>query len=179
MEKLYIYKYDSPIGTLTVASDGHGITGLWTKNEPFIENDDTIQEVTAKELAIFEQTRRWLDAYFAGKDPGFIPPVKTEGTEFRESIWKILCEIPHGQVITYGDIAKRIALQTGKAKMSSQAVGGAVGSNPISIIIPCHRVVGRKGALTGYAGGIDVKARLLEIEGHDMCKFNNQHQKEG
>ncbi|WHH60945.1 methylated-DNA--[protein]-cysteine S-methyltransferase [Petroclostridium sp. X23] len=171
MKTEYIYKHHSPIGMLTVSSDGENITGLWIKNMRYGENVEII-EVNADDLSVFEKTRKWLDCYFDGKGPDFMPPVKTEGTEFRQSVWKILCEIPYGKVITYGDIAKKIALQKGKTKMSAQAVGGAVGSNPISILIPCHRVVGAKGNLTGYGGGLDIKVHLLQLEGMDMSKFH-------
>ncbi|MCF8012375.1 MAG: methylated-DNA--[protein]-cysteine S-methyltransferase [Clostridiales bacterium] len=164
MRTEYIYKYNSRIGMLTVLSDGENITGLWIKNMKYSENAE-IFEVDADDLPVFQKTREWLDCYFDGKKPDFMPPVKTEGTEFRQSVWKILCEIPYGEVITYGDIARKIALQTGKTKMSAQAVGGAVGNNPVSILIPCHRVVGAKGNLIGYGGGLDIKACLLQLEG--------------
>ncbi|WP_066639004.1 methylated-DNA--[protein]-cysteine S-methyltransferase [Desulfolucanica intricata] len=171
MKTEYIYKYNSHIGMLTVLSDGENITGLWIKNIRNSENSEII-EVDAGDLPVFEKTREWLDCYFDGKEPDFMPPVKTKGTEFRQSVWRILREIPYGKVITYGDIAGRIALQTGKTKMSARAVGGAVGNNPVSILIPCHRVVGAKGNLTGYGGGLDIKVRLMQLEGMDMSRFH-------
>lgn len=171
MKKEYVYKYNSDIGILTLLSDGQNITGLWIKEASY-SKDAKVVEVTHNELAVFEKVKEWLDCYFSGKEPEGIIPIKSEGTDFRKSVWKLLCEIPYGEVITYGDIAKKIALQTGKKKMSSQAVGGAVGSNPISILIPCHRVIGANGNLTGYGGGLDVKVRLLKIEGMDMRKFH-------
>jgi len=128
-----------------------------------IENND---------MPIFGTAKKWLDRYFAGKKPGIaelsLAPI---GGEFRQSVWKILCEIPYGKVITYGDIAKKIAVKMGRESMSSQAVGGAVGHNPISIIIPCHRVVGSNGSLTGFSGGVQMKVKLLELEGVDMSRL--------
>ncbi|WP_436796440.1 methylated-DNA--[protein]-cysteine S-methyltransferase [Desulfuribacillus alkaliarsenatis] len=166
----YLYKYNAHIGTLTITSDGEHIIGLWL-NDIDLKESTEIKEVGPTEIAVFKEAKSWLDLYFDGKVPGFMPPILTNGTAFRQSVWKILCEIPYGEVITYGDIAKKIALQLGKQRMSAQAVGGAVGSNPISILIPCHRVVGASGNLTGYVGGLDKKARLLELEGLDMNRF--------
>lgn len=166
----YTHEYVSPIGKLTIASDGTSVTGLWIKGQKYYA--DTL-ETDAKEydLPIFVSVRKWLDCYFSGREPDFVPPLSPKGSPFRQSVWNILCEIPYGEVITYGDIAKKIALQTGKDCMSAQAVGGAVGHNPISIIIPCHRVVGSDGSLTGYAGGIGNKMRLLILEGMEMSKL--------
>lgn len=166
----YLYKYDSPIGRLDVLSDGENITGLWIRNMKY-DVDTEIIEVGAGEIPVLKKTGEWLDYYFSGKKPTFLPPLKPEGTQFRQTIWKMLLEIPYGEVVTYGDIAKKIALKTGKAKMAPRPVGGAVGKNPISIIIPCHRVVGAGGNLTGYGGGLDIKVRLLQLEGLDMDKF--------
>lgn len=171
MQIEYIYKYNSQIGMLTVSSDGENITGLYIKNIRYSVNAKII-EAGSNDLPVFEKTREWFECYFSGREPDFMPPVKTKGTEFRQSVWKIISEIPYGEVITYGDIAKRIAMQLGKSKMSSQAVGGAVGSNPVSIIIPCHRVVGANGNLTGYSGGLDIKVRLMQLEGMDMNRFH-------
>lgn len=170
VKKEYACKYISPIGTLTVLSDGKNITGLWIKNMPCSKNTEII-EVDAEDLPVLKKTREWLDCYFTGEEPDFMPPIKTEGTKFRQFVWQMLCEIPYGKVVTYGEIAKEMAYQTGKAKMSAQAVGGAVGSNPVSILIPCHRVVGAKGNLTGYGSGLDVKVRLMQFEGMDMSRF--------
>lgn len=121
-----------------------------------------------KNLAVFDQTRRWLDLYFSGREPGFTPALNPVGSAFRRAVWEILLKIPYGKTTTYGQIAREIAAARGLAKMSAQAVGGAVGHNEISIIIPCHRVVGTHGSLTGYAGGIDRKIKLLQLEGVDM-----------
>lgn len=120
---------------------------------------------------ILGETKKWLDLYFSGKDPDFIPPIKFRGTEFRRDVWKILLEIPYGETLTYKDIANKLVASGKYERMSAQAVGGAVGHNPISIIIPCHRVVGTSGSLTGYAGGLHRKVRLLELEGIDVNKF--------
>jgi methylated-DNA-[protein]-cysteine S-methyltransferase len=166
----YTYEYESPVGMMTMASNGKSLTGLWFNGQKYfagtLEKDNK-----AKKLPIFEETREWLDIYFTGKDPGFMPPLYMNGSEFRMAVWKILCEIPFGAVITYGDIAKQITTKLGLERMSAQAVGGAVGHNPVSIIVPCHRVVGANGSLTGYAGGIDTKVKLLTLEGLDMTKF--------
>ena len=121
-----------------------------------------------KNLAVFDQTRRWLDLYFSGREPGFTPALNPVGSAFRRAVWEILLKIPYGKTTTYGQIAREIAAARGLAKMSAQAVGGAVGHNEISIIIPCHRVVGTHGSLTGYAGGIDRKIKLLQPGGVDM-----------
>lgn len=169
-KKEYICYYLSELGNITFSSDGEHLTGLWLKGQKYYES--TLKEtVEEKEIPVFEQTKKWLDIYFTGKIPDFTPPLAPEGSEFRQKVWKILSEIPHGQVITYGDIARQMAKEQGKAAMSAQAVGGAVGHNPISIIIPCHRVVGSDGSLTGYAGGLDIKIKLLEIEQADMDKL--------
>ena len=121
-----------------------------------------------RNLAVFDQTKRWLDLYFSGREPGFTPALNPAGSAFRRAVWEILLKIPYGKTTTYGQIAREIAAARGLAKMSAQAVGGAVGHNEISIIIPCHRVIGAHGNLTGYAGGIDRKIKLLQLEGVDM-----------
>lgn len=169
-----IYKttYNSPIGNLTLASDGDNLVGLWLEGQKYF--CDTINETMHENnnLKIFYNTKIWLDKYFAGKRPDiFELDLSPYGTDFRQTVWKILCEIPYGEVTTYGRIAAEIAQQKGLKSMSAQAVGGAVGHNPISIIIPCHRVVGTNGNLTGYAGGINTKIKLLELEKVDITKF--------
>ena len=120
---------------------------------------------------ILGDTKKWLDLYFSGEEPNFTPKLKLEGTEFRREVWKILLEIPYGETLSYKGIAEKLIASGKYERMSSQAVGGAVGHNPISIIIPCHRVVGTSGSLTGYAGGLGRKVRLLELEGIDVNKF--------
>lgn len=162
---LYKTYYKSPIGNLMLVSDGDNLVGLYIENQKYYLNGIK-QELTSKDnLQVFENTKKWLDRYFAKEKPSIKEiPIAPKGGEFRQKVWKILCEIPYGQTITYGEIAKRIAKQMNKEKMSAQAVGNAVGHNPISIIIPCHRVIGKNGSLTGYAGGIERKKMLLELE---------------
>lgn len=166
----YIHHYKSPLGGITLASDGKSLTGLWFDGQKYF--CDTLSDnYEPKYLSIFEQTEQWLDIYFSGKAPDFTPPLTMKTTPFRKAIWEIMLTIPYGQTMTYGEIANTIAKQRGLDKMSAQAVGGAVGHNSISLIIPCHRVVGTNGSLTGYAGGIDKKAQLLAMEKVDMSRF--------
>lgn len=163
----YTIEYNSPIGQLTIASDGENITGLWMQGQKYFAA--TLDNHTpGASLPVFDRAMEWLDRYFKGEEPKMLLPLAPRGSEFRKSVWDILCGIPIGEVITYGEIAKAMALKLGKDTMSAQAVGGAVGHNPISIIIPCHRVVGSNGSLTGYAGGIDKKIKLLQLEKVDM-----------
>lgn len=167
----YIHHYHSPLGGITVASDGEVLTGLWFDGQKYFAVT-LAKEHEEKILPVFEETERWLDIYFQGKEPDFLPPVSfASGSEFRQEVWKILLSIPYGKTMTYGEIAACIAKQRGLTRMSAQAVGGAVGHNPISIIVPCHRVVGTDGSLTGYAGGIDKKIKLLEYEHMDVEQF--------
>jgi methylated-DNA-[protein]-cysteine S-methyltransferase len=170
----YSTGYNSPIGAITLACDGDGknLLGLWTKGQKYY--GDTIPEAMIEnhDAPVFNAAKKWLDLYFAGENPGVSElPLAPIGGEFRQIVWEILREIPYGKVITYGDIAKKIAAKTRRKSMSSQAVGGAVGHNPISIIIPCHRVVGGNGSLTGFAGGMELKVKLLELEGVDMSRL--------
>lgn len=168
----YKTSYSSPVGDIIIASNGENIIGLWIEGQKYFAIDIIEKMITNDNLEVFKQTKNWLDRYFSNEKPKLSElSLLPMGNSFRQSVWKILCEIPYGKVITYGEIAKQIAKQTGKEKMSAQAVGGAVGHNPISIIIPCHRVVGSNGSLTGYAGGLDIKIKLLEHEGIDMSKF--------
>lgn len=164
--------YDSPLGELTIASDGDSLTGLWIQGQQYFLS--TVQESMEERenLPVFQNTKQWLDAYFQGKKPTITElPLAPKGSAFRQEVWKILCKIPYGEVTTYGAIAKEMAKIQGKEQMSAQAIGGAVGHNPISIIIPCHRVIGSNGSLTGYAGGIDKKIHLLEIEGVEVSAY--------
>ena len=166
----YIQTYNAPFSKMYMRSDGQYLTGLW-----FEDSRDTQKhqgEFIKKDLPIFNETKEWLDIYFSGQQPSFIPQYKIENlTLFRKMVIDIMNKIPFGQVITYNDIAKEIAKKRGLKRMSAQAVGGAVGWNPICIIIPCHRVVGTNGSLTGYGGGIQNKIKLLEIEKNDMRQF--------
>lgn len=160
---LYTAHYDSPLGGMTLVSDGTALVGLYFDGQKYAaEGLDATR--TQKNLPVFEEARRWLDVYFSGRKPDFMPALAPHGTAFQQSVWEILRTIPYGETTTYGAIARRIEQNTG-CRMSAQAVGGAVGRNPISILIPCHRVVGTNGSLTGYAGGIDKKERLLRWEG--------------
>ena len=165
----YSTTYPSPLGLITIASTEDALVGLWIEGQKYFIGSLKEPLTERPDLPILIQTRQWLDRYFAEEQPSptelKLAPI---GGEFRQSVWSILCEIPYGQVITYGDIAKRIAAAKGIKTMSAQAVGGAVGHNPISIIIPCHRVIGTNGNLTGYAGGIDKKVWLLTHEGFQL-----------
>lgn len=163
----YIHHYDSPLGGITMASDGNALIGLWFDGQKYYA-DNLKSDYEEKALPVFEQTDQWLDIYFGGKAPDFTPPLAMRTTPFRKAVWNIMLTIPFGQTMTYGEIANRIAEQRGLSHMSAQAVGGAVGHNSISLIIPCHRVVGADGSLTGYAGGIDKKEKLLSLEQGDM-----------
>ena len=166
----YTHHYDSPLGGITLASDGDKLTGLWFDEQKYFA--DTLEkEHEEKNLPVFEETKRWLDIYFSGNAPDFTPPLRMKTTEFRKAVWEIMLTIPFGKTMTYGEIAETIAKQKGLTRMSAQAVGGAVGHNSISLIIPCHRVIGTNGSLTGYAGGIDKKVRLLTMEKADMTNF--------
>ena len=163
----YVHYYQSPLGKILMTSNGNALTRLWFEGQKYsCENLRNTFEF--KELPVFEQTDHWLDLYFDGKEPDFIPPLYLDATPFRRAVWDILLTIPYGCTTTYGEIAKQLARQKGTVKMSAQAVGGAVGHNPISLIIPCHRVIGANGNLTGYAGGIDKKIQLLTIEKVDI-----------
>ena len=166
----YMLAYmESPMGELMMASDGTSIKGLWFKEQKYfaseIERNGTVQN----DAEVFAKADEWLQKYFAGErpDPGELP-LDPDGSDFRKEVWDILLSIPYGETLTYGQIGEMIARERGIDKMSAQAVGGAVGHNPISIIIPCHRVIGRDGSLTGYAGGLDVKKQLLTLEGHEV-----------
>ena len=155
--------YASPLGTLTLASDGENLTGLWMAGQKYFAAGIPTNLPVCDDLPVFLQARDWLDRYFSGERP--LPgelPLAPQGSAFRQSVWRILCEIPYGQTVTYGEIAKRLSCK------SAQAVGGAVGHNPISIIIPCHRVLGSDGSLTGYAGGAQKKIWLLAHEGAQL-----------
>ena len=160
----YISHYHSPLGDILLAADSAGLTGLWFEGQKYfaLYLDKEHEE---KELPVFEEAKRWLDIYFSGKNPDFQVPLHFTGTDFQNEVWEILYAIPYGQTTTYGEIAAQLAKKRGLPRMSAQVVGGAVGHNEISIIVPCHRVVGASGSLTGYAGGIEKKIELLRLEG--------------
>jgi methylated-DNA-[protein]-cysteine S-methyltransferase len=174
-EQTMYYKttYSSPVGTITLASDGNNLVGLWNEGQKYHGGSIPGEMTEKSDIPVFGAAKRWLDRYFAGEKPAINElPIAPIGSGFRQEIWRILCEIPYGDVVTYGSIAKKMAAKMDKESMSSQAVGGAVGHNPISIIIPCHRVVGTNGSLTGYAGGVKTKIKLLELEGADISELS-------
>lgn len=153
----YTYNYSSPLGEILLAANDNGLTGLWFYGAKYFAAG-LEDERTEKLTPVLRQTLRWLDTYFSGSEPDFMPPLELHGSDFRRRVWAELAKIPYGETVTYGEIAKKLGVK------SAQAVGGAVGHNPVSIIVPCHRVLGADGSLTGYAGGTDKKARLLELE---------------
>ncbi len=171
---MYYYSYyNSPVGRLTIAGDEKSIVGLWLEHQRFYFDVLQGHECAEKETAVITLAKKWLDRYFLGEDPPIHQlTFKFIGSDFRVGVWEMLTEIPYGKVVSYGDLAKEIVKKKGIKNMSAQAVGGAVGRNPISIIVPCHRVVGAKGNLTGYSGGIETKIKLLELEGIDMTELH-------
>ena len=162
-QKAYTSVYSSELGDILLAADEIGLTGLWFFGQSYF-TDTLPAEQIAQETPILAQAKEWLDEYFSGKEPDFTPTLHPIGSPFRQAVWKLLLQIPYGQTTTYGEIARQLEKLQNRPHMSAQAVGGAVGHNGISIIIPCHRVVGTKGSLTGYAGGLDKKMALLELE---------------
>ena len=169
---IYNTYYKSPIGNLVIVSDGKNLLSICLEGQKYF-NDSISETITLNDkLPLFVETKKWLDKYFNGLKPKITDlPLAPRGSEFRQKVWNILCSIPYGEVTTYGEIAKKICKIDGKISISSQAVGGAIGHNPLLIIIPCHRVVGTNGSLTGFAAGIDTKIKLLENEGVDMTKL--------
>lgn len=171
--------YNSPLGEMLLAADDAGLTGLWFVGQKYFTDglgeklagtasSSATQETpnaTSQTTAILAKAVRWLDTYFAGKEPNFTPPLNPSGTPFQQEVWQLLLDIPYGQTTTYGELARQLAEQRNISRMSAQAVGSAVGHNHISLIIPCHRVLGTDGSLTGYAGGIEKKKALLKLEG--------------
>lgn len=168
----YSTTYSSPIGMIMLASDGDNLIGLWNERQKYFGASVVGRVTESHDLPIFKKVKKWLDDYFSGKKPAISAlPLAPIGGEFRKGVWEILCDIPYGEFTTYGEIARKMAIRMKKKSMSSQAVGGAVGHNSVSIIIPCHRVIGSNGSLTGYAGGISKKIKLLELEGVDTSRF--------
>lgn len=163
----YISHYRSSMGNILLAADHIGLTGLWFEGQKYFARS-LDGEHEEKEVPVFKKAKQWLDIYFSGKEPDFTVPLHVTGTAFQKQVWEILRSIPYGQTMTYGEIARKMAAQRGEMRMSAQAVGGAVSHNEVSILIPCHRVVGTNGSLTGYAGGIDKKIQLLRLEKADM-----------
>ena len=164
----YTTLYETPIGRLTLAADGSGetITGAWFEGQKYFGGTSGHELIEKNDIAVFDTAKAWLDRYFDGERPSpHELPLALCGTPFRQEVWKLLCEIPYGEVITYGKLAVEVARRLGRERMSAQAIGGAVGHNPISVIIPCHRVIGADGSMTGYAGGVELKEWLLSHEG--------------
>ncbi|MDO5400349.1 MAG: methylated-DNA--[protein]-cysteine S-methyltransferase [Eubacteriales bacterium] len=160
----YITTYHSPLGPMLLAADNLGLTGAWFQGEKFYAHSlDPVHETG--ETPALSAARAWLDIYFSGREPDFTPPLHMTGTPFQMEVWALLRQIPYGRTTTYGQIASQIAQARGLPRMSAQAVGGAVGHNEISVIVPCHRVIGANNSLTGYAGGLDKKSALLKLEG--------------
>lgn len=166
----YASIYNSELGKIVIVANNNAVTDIWfdDKNEIALLYDQFIFE----DIPVIEETRKWMDLFFSGKDPGSIPNTFLTGSEFQMTVWDIIKKIPYGEIVTYKDIANKIVEIRGEGKMSAQAVGGAVGKNPIPILIPCHRVIGKNGKLTGFGCGIDRKVRLLEIEKNDISKFH-------
>ncbi len=160
----YVAACRTPLGPVLMAADGTALTGLWFEGQKYFPRglDGAPRE---EALPVFDEVRRWLELYFSGKEPGFMPPLRLTGTDFQMEVWALLRAIPYGETTTYGALARKLARARRLPRLSAQAVGGAVGRNPISILVPCHRVVGAGGSLTGYAGGMDRKAALLKLEG--------------
>ena len=174
---VFTMRYDSPIGGLLLAEKDGALVGVWMEGQKYFLGSLKEEMQENPNSPMLRQAGQWLDCYFGGEKPEIgqlkLTPI---GSEFRKAVWKILCEIPYGSVTTYGEISKKIAVGRGLERMSAQAVGGAVGHNPISIIIPCHRVVGTNGSLTGYAGGLQKKIALLTLEGGNAAILTIRHQ---
>lgn len=166
----YTSCYFSPLGKLFLAAKEDSLTGAWFEGQKYFASSLN-EETEEKEIPLFKDVKKWLTIYFSGKEPDFTLPLHLTGSDFQKEVWEILRSIPYGKTMTYGEIAKQIAARKGISRMSAQAVGGAVGHNKISVIVPCHRVVGANGNLTGYAGGIDKKIKLLTLEHVNMDSF--------
>lgn len=160
--------YDSPLGRMLMFSDGTALTGLHTGEQ--CGTTESADRFKTADLPVFAETKQWLDTYFAGKNPETLPEIHLKGTAFQMMVWELLQEIPYGQLTTYGALARAVAKKRGVMRMSAQAVGQAVGKNPVGILVPCHRVIGKNGSLTGYAGGLPVKEALLKLEGFGVCQ---------
>ena len=167
---VYTDTYKSPLGDILLAADEIGLIGLWFEGQKYFANTLPGEHIS-RETPVLAEAKQWLDIYFSGKEPDFTPALHPAGSTFRQAVWQILLQIPYGQTMTYGEIAKKMAQMQGMPHMSAQAVGSAVGHNEVSIIIPCHRVVGTNGSLTGYAGGMEKKVALLKLEHTDMSGF--------
>ncbi len=162
--------YTTPLGELLLAADEAGLTGAWFEGQKYFART-LPKDYTERETPVLAEAKRWLDCYFGGEAPDFLPPLHPQGSGFQKAVWDRLLHIPYGETTTYSEIAAALAARQGRTHLSAQAVGGAVGHNPISVIVPCHRVVGASGSLTGYAGGIERKVKLLTLEGADMSRL--------
>ena len=168
LDTVYSYTTSFPdYGIITMYSDGENLIGLSLPSQQYRLDTDS-NEIIDKKLPIFKTTEKWLKDYFAGKNPAKIPPIRFIGTPFRQKVWQALLDIPHGQLITYGDLAKKLFPNDANTGIRARAIGGAVGHNPIPVIVPCHRVIGANKNLTGYTGGLAVKVKLRTLEGVDM-----------
>ena len=173
---IYTTRHHTPVGSILLAEKKGALIGLWIEGQKYFPSSFQEETTEKDDSPVLQQTRQWLDRYFAGEKPSISElNIALAGSAFRRAVWQILCEIPYGETTTYGAISNTVAVKLGKEHMSAQAVGGAVGHNPISIIIPCHRVVGTDGSLTGYAGGVDKKLKLLAFEGVDISKLFVPH----
>ena len=161
---IYMQQFHSPLGIITLMSDTNTLLGLWFEGQKYFDNVMLPKDYVKKQTQVLADTQSWLEIYFRGEIPLFTPSLSAQGTPFRKAVWAILQKIPYGHTMTYKEIASKLAFQRGITKMSAQAVGNAVGHNPISLIIPCHRVIGSDKSLTGYAGGLNRKAWLLDLE---------------
>ena len=171
---LYKLEFNSPFGTYTIVSFNENILGIWLFNQKFFGGRFDISSIETKETNSLKLAKNWLTEYFEGKNPSISNlPLCFEGSEFQKEVFKILLKIPYGKLVRYGDISKKLAKIRGLKKMSSRAVGAAIGKNPISIVVPCHRVIGSKGKLTGYSGGIETKSNLLKLEGIDLNNYKS------
>ena len=167
----YFSEFELPVGKYRIVSDGESIVGMWSVGQKYDRSSMTADMEENDNLPVFIQTKNWLDRYFAGEKMEIHElSLAPQGNEFQKLVWKYLCDIPYGETTTYGEIAKKVARDMGRERMSAQAVGGTVGRNPIGIIIPCHRVIGKDGSLTGYAGGLDIKVKLLTLEGLNVTE---------
>lgn len=174
----YISHYRSPLGDILLAADNLGLTGLWFEGQKYFPPDLDVA-YKEKEIPLWERVMQWLDCYFGAREPTAFVPLHFTGTEFQNQVWEMLCAVPYGKTITYGEIAGQLARQRGLKSMSAQAVGGAVARNRISIFVPCHRVIGANGSLTGYAGGIDRKRKLLLLEKAGIRKNDRTEERSG
>lgn len=163
MCSMYRWTYPSPLGELIMTGDERGLSGLWFREQNRFAAA-VPKDAVWREMPVFRQTARWLETYFSGREPDFTPPLNLVGTPFQETVWALLLRIPYGATVSYGELARQTASALGKRLMAPQAVGGAVGRNPVSVIVPCHRVLAADGTLHGYGGGLERKVALLALE---------------